>query len=198
MFTPKPSTAADPEKKDEPIVFKPTTPLFYSRLVRHAHILEFLSSELLRDDEKDRTFWVSHPKLFLKFFEPSKNTSMGILPTEEDDDDGKKDPILKRCGWQLLHFLRNHRPQPPSIHNTTIKNNKKQSDIRSFALSPLDHYTKNHLPPPQSAQYRNAVTKILLSDVVAFGFPETVDALVYLGRVGVSWGVVRGWKYYLG
>ncbi|KAL8634433.1 MAG: hypothetical protein Q9228_007972, partial [Teloschistes exilis] len=154
-FTPKTSSTTD-LVKDEPIVFKPTTPLFYSRLVRHAHISEFISSELLRDDEKDRTFWVSHPEPCLKIFERSKNTSVGV-----EDDKGEEESsssILERCGWQLLHLLRNHRPQPPSVDNSTTNNDdtnqntKKQSDIRSFSLSPLDRHTKNHLPPPQSAR----------------------------------------------
>ncbi|KAL9575956.1 MAG: hypothetical protein Q9212_007524, partial [Teloschistes hypoglaucus] len=190
-FTSKTSTSTVDPEKDETIVFKPTTPLFYSRFVRYSHISEFLSSELLSDDDKDRTFWVSHPQLFLQLFERSKKTSVGVLPVEEEDDDedgeeGSSSSILSRCGWQLLHFLRNHRPQPPSVNNTTTTNNnnnqEKKSDIRAFILSPLDHYAKYHLPPSQSTGYRKVVTKILLSDVVAFGYPEVVDTVVYLGR----------------
>ncbi|KAI4253625.1 MAG: hypothetical protein LQ352_003584 [Teloschistes flavicans] len=200
-FTPKTSTA-DPEK-DEPIVFKPTTPLFYSRLVRHSHISEFLSSELLRDDNKDRTFWVSHPESFVHIFERSKQMSVGALPDEEDEDDDQKESsssILERYGWRLLHFLRNHRPRVPLdkdiIEDGNEKRKKKQKDdIRSFDFSPLDRFTVRHLSPSQSAQYRSVVTKILVSDVVAFGHPEVMDALGYLGRVAVSWGIVRGVKY---
>lgn len=201
-FTPKTSTStADPEK-DEPIVFKPTTPLFYSRLVRHSRISEFLSSELLRCDDRDRTFWVSHPQLLLKIFEQSRNTSVSALSVEEDDNGKERSPsILERYGWRLLHSLRNYHTNPLSVYSsstTNNNNNEKKSDIRAFTLSPLDHYTKHHLPSSQSSQYRSTVTKILLSDVVAFGYPEVVDAVAYLGKVGVSWGVVWGVHAFLG
>lgn len=58
-----------------------------------------------------------------------------------------------------------------------------------------------HDPPDQAARYRGVVTKLLLSDLIAMGHPEILDAVCYMLRVGGSYLLVvavRGfWRWVL-
>ncbi|KAL8721809.1 MAG: hypothetical protein Q9181_007631 [Wetmoreana brouardii] len=172
----------------ETIELKVTTPLFYARLVRYSHISEFLSQEILASDDKDRTFYVSHPQPFLHLFDKAttrpntrlRNSSNGV-------------PKLDRLRWQFLHWLRNNNRQSPQQqhHQQSIE----IKDIRHFGFSPLDRWAMSQTPMVQAQQYRTVVTKILISDIIAFGYPEVLDAAGYLLRVLASWVSVVGLRY---
>ncbi|KAL8955554.1 MAG: hypothetical protein Q9193_006641, partial [Seirophora villosa] len=159
-FTSKHTTSTG----SEPIEFKVTTPLFYARLARHAYISEFLSNEILTaDDNKDRTFHVSHPRHFVHLFEEKEAA---------EETSALRQPLdyirpLERAQWTFLHWLRRHCSKSTA---------RSQTDIRHLNFSPLDTFAMRHEPPEQAARYRRAVQKMLLSDVLACGYPEVLDA----------------------
>lgn len=176
--------------RSEPIEFKVTTPLFYARLARHSHISEFLSNEILtaadNNNNKNRTFHVSHPSPFLHLFEETLAPSALRRPP---------DHIHERAQWTFQHWLRRHTSPPAATRSPT-------TDIRRYAgFSPLDTFAMRHEPPEQAARYRRAVRKMLLSDVLACGYPEALDAVAYVLRVGLSYAFVKGgrmvWEWVL-
>ncbi|KAL8700674.1 MAG: hypothetical protein Q9201_005329 [Fulgogasparrea decipioides] len=166
---------------------KITTPLFYARLARHSHISEFLAKELFMSDDKDRTFYLSHPQPFFQLFDKAVTKSAKRLP---DLSNGSSK--LDRLRWQFLHWLRNHTHQSQQQHHQQFT---KIEDIRTFSFSPLDLWAMYQTPIVQAQQYRTVVTKILLSDMIAFGYPEVLDAAGYVLRVLVSWVSVVGLRY---
>ncbi|KAL8954406.1 MAG: hypothetical protein Q9183_007140 [Haloplaca sp. 2 TL-2023] len=179
-FTPTTKTSST----KEPIDFKITTPLFYTRLVRHAHISAFLAQEIIEDDDKNRTFHVSHPQRFLELFDVSDHTT-----SPPSSSPGRS--RIERLRWGFLHWLRNHRPP---LHQTQQQQPPctRTSDIRSFNFSPLDLFAMNHASVDQTTQYRSVVTKILVSDMVAFGYPEVLDGVGWVLRAFLSWSFVVG------
>ncbi len=163
------------------VELKITTPLFFSRLARYSHISEFLSNEILTNDDKDRTFYTSHPEILLQLFESS--ATLLRPPTHHSS-------LPNRLRWRFLHWLRSHRP-----HN--VQNGRGQHvkiDIRHPGFSELDAFAMVHELRPRKAQYIRAVTKFLLSDIMAFGYPELLDAMVYILKILASYVFVRGLK----
>ncbi|CAL8577599.1 hypothetical protein XPA_003423 [Xanthoria parietina] len=68
-------------------------------------------------------------------------------------------------------------------------------DIRHPGFSELDAFAMVHEKlRPRKAQYIRAVTKFLLSDIMAFGYPELLDAMVYILKILASYVFVRGLK----
>ena len=167
------------------IDFKATTPLFYTRLVRHAHISEFLAQEILEDDEKNRMFHVSDARAFLELFEVSSKTVS--LPMSSSPRS-----LAERLRWGFLYWLRNHRPPFFQTQQQQQRPSTRTNDIRSFGFSSLDLFAMNHVSAEQATKYRSVATKILVSDMVAFGYPEVLDAVGCLLRVFVSCKFVVG------
>ncbi|KAI4120016.1 MAG: hypothetical protein LQ345_000275 [Seirophora villosa] len=187
IFTSKRTTST----RSEAIEFKITTPLFYARLARHSHISGFLSTEILTADDKDRTFHVSHPSPFLHLFEEQEAAAEETLaPSALPRPLHHLSPFPERAQWTFQHWLRRHSSSRPTA--------RPQTDIRHAAFSPLDTFAMRHEPPEQAARYRRAVQKMLLSDVLACGHPEALDAVGYALRVGLSYAFVRGGRYGLG
>ncbi|KAL9000549.1 MAG: hypothetical protein Q9169_000842 [Polycauliona sp. 2 TL-2023] len=178
-------------QEKEVIEFSIMTPLFFTRLARYSHIVEFLSSEILTNDDKDRTFYTSHPQILLQLFKDSS----ALLPPPRSGS-----TLSNRLRWRFLHWLRSHRPQ--NVQSGEKEQQYVKTDIRNLGFSELDSFAMIHESAPQRAQYVEATIKILLSDVVAFGFPEILDAIVYILKVISSYIVVLGikniWYYILG
>ncbi|KAL8800415.1 MAG: hypothetical protein Q9182_005217 [Xanthomendoza sp. 2 TL-2023] len=175
-----------PNPQLPPIEFKITSPLFFTRLARHSHISEFLSHEILTDDDTNRTFSTSHPQILLQLFDPSTTTTTTTLPQSPTLHPSP----LTRLRWRFLHWLRNrnrnrnHKPQTvPQAHQ---QRNVQTSDIRHFGSSHLDHFVMAHESRGQMLQYTTVVTKILLSDVIAFGYVEILDAGFWVCKLFVS------------
>ena len=176
--------------QQEPFVLKITTPLFYTRLARYSHIAEFLSNEILNDDDKNRTFHISRPELLLRLFDEGSLNS-----TKEQDGASKqfmrRSSNYKHLQWRFLHWLRNHRHPTP-----TPKLSTNQIDIRNLGFSHLDHFAMSYESGDEMRQYRNVVTKLLLSDILAFGYPEILDAAGYLLKVLASFLFVVAVKHF--
>ncbi|KAL8913412.1 MAG: hypothetical protein Q9172_007288 [Xanthocarpia lactea] len=189
-----PNITAHPNSSREVIDFKIITPLFFTRLARHSHISEFLSNEILTNDDKDRTFYTSHPKLLLQLFADSPTTLS--RPPKEDSS------ISRRLRWRFLHWLRSHGPTTTVQSDETHQQQHIKTDVRHFSFSQLDCFATNHESPIGKTQYLNAVTKILLADLIAFGHPEILDAAHYVLKVLASYlfvmGVKERWNAVLG
>ncbi|KAL8947311.1 MAG: hypothetical protein Q9222_006398, partial [Ikaeria aurantiellina] len=131
IFSPPPHNPhPNHSDQNDPTDLKITTPPFYSRLARYTHITEFLSSELLADDDKDRTFHISDPQALLQLLssggegEPKESSILATLPT------------IDRLRWQFLYFLRTHRYRRHRHHIS--KSQHQEEDIRHLGFSALD------------------------------------------------------------
>ncbi|KAL8652731.1 MAG: hypothetical protein Q9210_002507 [Variospora velana] len=194
IFTPKHTTSTEEPSQPQTIEFKITTPLFYARLARYTLISEFLFSEILKDDDKDRTFYVSHPRPFLQLFEESETNSLD-QPTSTPK---------RLLSWRFLHWLRSHhyhhQPSSPQPHSSPSSSSSQMTDIRYLGFSQLDRFAMRHESSDQAARYRRTVTKMLLSDIVGFGHPEMLDAVGYVTRVMLSyvfvWGARVIWEWW--
>ena len=151
--------------------FKVLTPLFYDRLVHYTHISEFLHIEFLEKDDKDRTLWTLDSGKLLDLFRengPSKHFSSSYNRMGRFD----------RARWSILRTLRRPRshqsvPQPSKGPNTQTAT---QNDIRSFAFSLLDQYVMASADAALAQNYRRTVTKVLISEYIAFGIPQLITA----------------------
>ena len=150
------------------ITFKITTPLFYARLARHSHISEFLSSEILHEDDKTRTVYVSrNSEAILSLFDGNCST------INRPEHTTRKPSPLARLRSSLLHFLR---------HLT-----RKHNDIRHLPLTLLDRFTIQYPYETNATAYRRAVNKLLASDMLAFGVPEILDTVFWFIRALLCW-----------
>ncbi|KAL8972772.1 MAG: hypothetical protein Q9197_002628 [Variospora fuerteventurae] len=214
IFTPKHTTSPE-EPSSQPqqsIEFRITTPLFYARLARYTHISEFLSTEILKDDNDDgnRTFYVSHPRPFLRLFEESERKT-NSLDDQRASTTTTTTPHKSPLSWRFLHWLRSRRrrrrrqsfgPQNCPSPSSSSSSSGQMTDIRHLlGFSQLDRFAMRHeCSSHEAARYRRTATKMLLSDIVAFGHPEMLDAVGYVTRVMLSyvfvWGVRVIWEWW--
>jgi len=158
-FTPR---SLSPTSQPKPLIFKPTTPLFYALLARQSDLSNFLKTTLAKQDQDPKTaiFYTSDPNLLLQLFndsepQPKETASLRLSRIES-------------FRWGLIHRLRKQR--------------------LSF-VSPLDSFAM-HLHKADTRKtraYRLAALKLLVSDYVAFGMPEVIDAMVFLIRMWLCW-----------
>ncbi|KAL8755958.1 MAG: hypothetical protein Q9199_003276 [Rusavskia elegans] len=178
-----PTTTDSQSQSKEVVELKITTPLFFARLARYSHISEFLSNEILTTDDKDRTFYTTHPEILLQLFEDS--STLLRPPTDHPS-------MSNGLPWRFLHWLRSRRPH--NVQSSEDQHQHVKIHIRHLSFSELDSFAMIHESPPGKAKYIRVVTKILLSDIMAFGYPEIFDAMVYVLKVLASYVVVRGLK----
>ncbi|KAL8803427.1 MAG: hypothetical protein Q9200_006225 [Gallowayella weberi] len=167
------------------IEFKIISPLFFARLACHSHISEFLSYEILTDDDTDRKFYISHPQILLQLFDPLTTTiTTTNLPSQSPTIHLS---TLTRLQWRFLHWLRTRNPHTmPQDHQQ--QRTVQTSDIRHpSTYSHLDHFVLAHESRDQILQYTNVVTKILLSHALAFGSVGMLDAGFWLCKLVVSY-----------
>ena len=160
------SPAADTEE----IMFRILTPAFYARFVQYAHPSELIDNELLAGEGKDRTFWVSDLAVTSQLFGKLKNTESANEPFDYLRG-------LDRTRWALLKNLRTS-PKSYSQHNfskPTVQPIVRSTDIRKMPFSPLDSFVLSHCTSADVRQYRRVVTKLLVSNHVAFGLPDILD-----------------------
>ena len=156
----------------EALDVKITSPLFYSQLVRHSHITEFVAGALLTVPAESQTFYVSDPQVFLRLFD---NRRKAPRPKESPPPQS----AIESLRWRFLQWLRNisrrTRTMSASAHITTTV-----QDIRPFPLSMLDEFAQRSENKNMGSSYRRAVLKLLVSDMVAFGEPAVLDAVDWL------------------
>ena len=167
----------------EALVVKITSPLFYSQLVRHSHITDFITSALLTVPAESQTFYVSDPQLFLKLF-----------------DIGSKAPRLKEIllphlavdslRWRFLHWLRDFSPRALAT-STSAHITRTIQDIRPFPLPMLDEFAQRSNNKDMANSYRKAVVRLLVSDMVTFGQPAILDAIDWLIRIVLCYTFVQ-------
>ena len=164
------------ELSTKAITLKIVTPLFYHHLVRYSHISEFITSSLIGLPAKSQTFYISDPQVFLgllstrpKLFE-IKNSSIGLSRLD----------LLR---WGYLRWLRSLFPRSRATIVSPQGTKSTVQDIRAFPLSMLDEFAQQSQNRDRANAYRRAVTKLLLSDAIAFGQAGVIDALELLVRV---------------
>ena len=153
--------------RPECIQLKILTPLFYSSIVRCAHVNEFLSTEMLHGNDKTRTFWTSNPEKLLRLFTENPEQAPEEYRTEERERDS-----VNQVRWSMLRRLRH----PSKLHGPV-------PDIRYFPLSPLDQFVRANCGQLQARAYRRSVTALLISDYVTFGVPAVLDAFEFSVRL---------------
>ena len=168
--------------------FKVLTPLFYSRLIRFSHISEFISSEILEQDDTNRTFWTSDPTKLLEIFTEKHEWP---LP----DIDSRKVGWVEQTRWTILKKLRK---SPQKFTPTVTLNDRHVSDIREFPLSSMDRYVMHLCDEEHTKGYRRAVTTLLISDHLTFGVVEVLDAAHWLIRLTLCYlSVLAGGRVFL-
>lgn len=161
------------QSSKEAIELKIATPLFYSNVVRHSHISEFITSSLLTLPPNAQTFYTSNPKALLDLFE-TRPRSLGLK-----DSIQHQSAATNSLRWRFLRWLRNLFPR---THTTIVSPHRptvKVQDIRPFPLSPTDVFAQQSQDIEMANRYRKAVVKLLISDIIAFGQPILLDALDY-------------------
>ena len=167
-----PRTPSEHSSK-EAIELKIATPLFYSNVVRHSHISEFITSSLLTLPPNAQTFYTSNPQALLDLFD-TRPRPLGLKNSLQQQSTAKKS-----LRWRFLRWLRNLFPQ---THTTIVSPHspaRKMQDIRPFPLSPTDVFAQQSQDLEMANRYRKTVVKLLISDIVAFGQPILLDALDY-------------------
>lgn len=162
----------------DPIHLKITTPLFYARLARHSHIAELMTSEIRNQDDKTRTLHVSrNPEAILRLFDhnasPTKSTNASFTKPPDLNTPTPSPlthhPFLHRLRWSLFLFFK--------------KFNLNKDSAQRLPFSLLDEHVILHEDASGATNYRRAVTKLLASDVLAFGIPEIIDAVSWLVKM---------------
>ena len=167
----------------EALDIKITSPLFYSQLVRHSHITEFITIALLTVPAGSQTFYVSDPQAFLRLFDDRPKAPRPkeiILPHL----------TIVSLRWRFLHWLRNLSPRARTT-NTSAHIARTVQDIRPFPLSMLDEFARRSKNRDMANSYRKAVVRLLLSDIVAFGQPAVLNAVDWLIRIVLSYTFVQ-------
>ena len=177
----------DMKEKDvqqKTIRFKVLTPLFYDRLARYAHLADFLSTEMLQQEEEQRTFWTSDPVRLLQIIS-------GNEPHMSEKSATVTRNALHRVSWTFLKFLRSF----GSIQKQATLPEKWPysitTDIRRFPFSSLDEYVLDSEPESRAKDYVRVVTVLLISDHIAFGIPELVDLYDFIIRVILCYVLVN-------
>ena len=174
------SIATVPDKfKTDGIQFKVLTPLFYSSVVRFAHVSEFIYSEELRHDDKQRTFWTSDPRKLIQLLGEKQIV-------ESSRSNPHADNWWSQVHWAILRLLRRS-PQHSVLKEVPQRPESlgfpAYHDIRSFRLSALDQFVLSSCKRSQAEEYRTAVSTLLLSDYITFGNPELIDAFDWCIRL---------------
>lgn len=156
-----------------PLIFNPTTPLFYALLARQNNLSSFLNTTLTNQalDPKKSIVYTSNPTLLLHLFNNATNPLKDSLPLHSSRIESPR--------WRLIHRLR-----------------KQHLSI----LSPLDAFAmaSHNVDAQKRRAYRLATLKLLLSDYVAFGIPAVIDAVLFVTRMWLCWVCVRSFDNFFG
>lgn len=163
-------TGTSQADSSEAVTIKILSPAFYTRFVQYAHPSELIDNELLAGEEEERTFWVSDLEVTSQLFGKTKKIESAKKPSEHLRG-------LDRARWAILKNLRtspkNHSQNTSS--KSTVHPTARATDIRTMPLSPLDKFVISHCTSADVRQYGRVVSKLLLSDLIAFGLPNILD-----------------------
>lgn len=175
---------------DGPIEFQVTSPLFYAQLVRFAHLSEFFTTSFLASTSENQTFLVSDPQNFLKVFETQASQ---MLAANKPDRRSTLEMVYSfdSIRWRFLRWLRNNCWKSSSTHFPARAREWIAHDIRAFSFSALDQFSMRDFDKHAASRYRKAVTKVLASDLIAFGQPALIDAFYLVIRLILLWVFVQ-------
>lgn len=167
---------------------KVTTPLFYSYLIRFAHLLEFFTKTLLTAAPESQSFYVSDATTFVDLFKLQasqdcySNASPYCLRMQS---------FLDRQRWRFLRLLRKRSQVKRLLTSSSKAPEQTAQDIHSFPFSPLDRFAMQSADVFMASRYRRAVIRILASDIVALGQPALIDAFYAVIRILLCWIFVQ-------
>jgi hypothetical protein len=173
--------AEDDPPAAEMLEFKVLTPIFYTRFVHYAHDFEALFSEF----HESGTIWLSKPSLLPQLVLRKPQTPQSA-------------PYwASYLYFKAIQKLRRRpppteRPKAAGAPKKSDVGGGRKSDIRTFRLSAMDGYVLAEGTPTDQKIYRTHVLKLFLSDRVAFGSVDFLDAQIFLLRCIVLWVVSGG------
>lgn len=175
---------------DGHVNFQVTSPLFYAQLVRYAHLSEFFTTCFLTSTPENQTFFVSDPQNFLRIFE-IQASQMRAADNFNPRSILEADFPLDSIRWRFLRWLRNSCWKSSSTYSSPQAREWNAHDIRAFSFSALDQFCMRDSDRYAASRYRKAVTKVLASDLIAFGQPALIDALYLAIRLLWLWVFVQ-------
>lgn len=158
-----------------------TSPAFYSRFVHYNHTSEALDREALFTNEKNRTAWISNPKM------------LKLLPLNHPRYTEPLQPKLGRLGdaigWQLLRKWR-CAPTAPSYPDFPQGPDPAfiREDIRPKGFAACDEYVMRNCR--DAWLYKRCLLKLFLAQRLGLGYTEIIDLLDLIVRVCLVVGVL--------
>lgn len=168
-------TGSPRERVAKELEIRVLTPAFYSRFVHYAYTSEAFDRECIFTDEKNRTCWVSHPKILVQLL--SQSTSAVSMSTVSNSRN-----YLSEFNWSLLKKLRCALAEP--AYNAIPKNSEFHlEDIRATSFSDMDAFVKKQYNRRCAGEYRRIVTKLFIAQRVCLGFPQVITLIDWIVRI---------------
>ena len=190
IFFPMHLQQSSPERTQQRhLDIKVTTPLFYTQVVRFAHLTEFFTMCWLTAAPESQSFYVSDPNLLISLLKP-----LAKEYSHEKELQSGCEPLLSGypLRWRFVRWLRNH---PKTTSSPAIQPEASRGpvhDIRTLPLSQMDVFAIRSPDQDFASRYRKAVMKVLASDVVALGQPALIDAFFSIVRMLLCWVFLHG------
>lgn len=175
---------------DDPVDFRVTSPLFYAQLVRYVHLSEFFTTSFLASTPGNQTFYVSDPQNLLKIIETQASQMLAAGKCNRCSI-LEKESCLDFIRWRFLRWLRNKCWKSSSTHPFPQAREWSAHDIRAFSFSALDQFSMRNSDRRTESRYRKSVTKMLASDLIAFGQPALIDTFYLAIRIIFLWAFVQ-------
>lgn len=174
------SSQLSPPDKMQDLELRVLTPIFYSRLVRYPCLLDGLLCE-----HESATISISDPDLLstLDFTE-------GLFGVQSDH------PLSEMLSYQFMHTLR-RRPAPivcldePKVTPLPMYPNRVVDFTKAQSLTGLDAFVIEHSGKEERNEYRARLWKLMLIEVLAFGWEEVLEFEVFVVKILVLWLVAR-------
>ena len=148
--------ASTNEARPEPILFKPTTPLFSSKLALANDTYKFVLSCLDCTDPLQSIIFTERPSDLRRIFSKGDKSTKPILAGPRSAMIQK---LMNHFRWSLIRLL------------------------RGLRVSELDDYAMNQADVVLSFQYQIATLKILFAYQFAFGCVEIITVLGWCIRI---------------
>ncbi len=161
-----------------------SSPAFYTEFVQHALTEGAFSMKMLRAPEAERKVWVSEPELLTT-----------ILPDQGDCTVNWQGmhrlKWLDQWRWSILRRLRHlhevRRPESDKASSRTVAERVSGTTTRKLSFSSMDVFVLDCCTPEEMQQYLQAVSKVLVSQIVAHGSTGLLDLYDLIVRFFLAW-----------
>jgi len=152
----------------DPIIFKPTTPVFYANLTKTATLSQHLRAMLKDQDAPTSHLYATHCGILDEFLVTFERTYPSSAFSEAYD----RLSVVERLRWNVVALLRS----PNTWAMLTQSDNLNHGSY----FSALDLHAMTCSDITKAKAYRKATMKLLVSDYIAFGNPMIVEALLWM------------------